>query len=335
MSQRHDWRLFLPEPLRSLPADLAAVVAGVALTLVATLTPGLAGTPLRDVVGLAFLLFAPGYALIAALFPERGPPIDADEGHERIDGIDGIERVALSFGTSIAVVPLFGLVLNFTPWGIRLVPILVVVCGFALVATAFAAARRSALPEDERLVVPYERWVAAARDELFEPASRTDAMLNVVLVVSVVLASASVGYAVAVPKNGESFTELYLLTQDGDSELTADSYPEELVRGESASLVLGVGNREHRAMNYTVVAMLQRVEVSNNSTTVVESERLRTFTPRLERNETWHEPHEVRPTMTGERLRLTYLLYEGAPPASPTVDNAYREVHLWVTVREN
>ncbi|AKU08208.1 DUF1616 domain-containing protein [Haloferax gibbonsii] len=334
MSQRQDWRLFLPEPLRTLPADLAVVVAGVALTLVATLTPGLEGTPLRVVVGLPFVLFIPGYALIAALFPERGPPIDAPEDHDRMAGIDGIERVALSFGTSIAVVPLLGLVLNFTPWGIRLVPILVAVSGFTLVATTFAAARRSALPEEERLVVPYKRWFAAARDELFNPASQTDAMLNVVLVVSVVLATASVGYAVAVPKDGESFTELYLLTEDGNDELTADNYPEELVRGEPASLVLGVGNQEHRTVNYTVVAVLQRVEVSNNSTTVLESERLRTFTPRLEHNETWHEPHEVRPTMTGERLRLTYLLYEGAPPASPTVDNAYREVHLWVTVRE-
>ncbi|ELZ88030.1 DUF1616 domain-containing protein [Haloferax sp. Atlit-47N] len=332
MSQRRDWRLFLPEPVRSLPADLAVVVAGVALTLVVTLTPGLAETPLRDIAGLVFSLFLPGYALIAALFPERGPPIDAED-RDRMGGIDGIERVALSFGTSIAVVPLLGLVLNFTPWGLRLGPILVTLSGFTLVATAFAATRRSALPEDERLVVPYERWFAAARDELFNPASRTDAMLNVVLVVSVVLATASVGYAVAVPKDGESFTELYLLTEDGNDELTADNYPEELVRGEPASLVLGVGNQEHRTVNYTVVTVLQRVEVSNNSTTVLESERLRTFTPRLEHNETWHEPHEVRPTMTGERLRLTYLLYEGAPPAAPTADNAYREVHLWVTVR--
>ncbi|MHB8987039.1 MAG: DUF1616 domain-containing protein [Eubacteriales bacterium] len=37
---------------------------------------------------------------------------------------DGIERVALSFGLSIAVVPLVGLILNYTPWGIRLAPIL-------------------------------------------------------------------------------------------------------------------------------------------------------------------------------------------------------------------
>jgi len=38
----------------------------------------------------------------AALFPGK-------------DDLDGIERIALSFGLSIAVVPLMGLALNYTP----------------------------------------------------------------------------------------------------------------------------------------------------------------------------------------------------------------------------
>ncbi len=35
------------------------------------------------------------------------------------DTIDGIERLTLSVGLSIAIVPLIGLILNFTPFGIR------------------------------------------------------------------------------------------------------------------------------------------------------------------------------------------------------------------------
>ena len=56
--------------------------------------------------------FSPGYSLIAALFCKE-------------DDIDFIERIALSFGLSIAVVSLIGLCLNFTPWGIRLDPLLI------------------------------------------------------------------------------------------------------------------------------------------------------------------------------------------------------------------
>jgi hypothetical protein len=67
---------------------------------------------LRYLVGAIFVLFVPGYVLIEALYPK------ADE-------LDRIERFALNIGLSLAVVPLVGLVLNYTPWGITLNPILV------------------------------------------------------------------------------------------------------------------------------------------------------------------------------------------------------------------
>ena len=66
---------------------------------------------LRKVIGLPFILFFPGYSFISFLFPERRE-------------LDTIERVALSFGLSIAITPLIGLALNYTPFGIRLTPIL-------------------------------------------------------------------------------------------------------------------------------------------------------------------------------------------------------------------
>jgi uncharacterized membrane protein len=345
MDRRRLW-LLVPRGVRTLPADLAAVVALVALTVGAVFVPGVSDTPLRVVVGLPFVLFVPGYALVAALFPERGPDrtgeagdgpagpdpdpeagTDADAG-----GIDGIERVALAFGTSIAVVPLLGLVLNFTPFGIRLVPVVASVGGFTLVATGVAAVRRRDLPDAERFRVPYRAWLAAARAELFEPDDRTDAALNVLLAASVVLAAASVGYAVAVPKQGESFTEFYLLTEGADGDLVADGYPTEFTAGEGRSLVVGIGNQEHERVNYTVVVQLDRVRVANDSTTVLERTELRRFTPGLAHNGTWQRSHVVTPRTTGERLRLTYLLYRDAPPATPSVDTAYREVHLWVNV---
>ena len=77
---------------------------------------------IRVLLGLPFLLFFPGYGLIAALFPRK-------------TDLEGIERVALSFGLSIAVVPLIGLVLNYTPWGIRLYPILTTVALFIFITT--------------------------------------------------------------------------------------------------------------------------------------------------------------------------------------------------------
>ena len=64
---------------------------------------------IRYILGSIFILFLPGYSLIKTLFPTRE--------------IDDIERTALSIGTSLAIVPLVGLLLNYTSWGIRLTPI--------------------------------------------------------------------------------------------------------------------------------------------------------------------------------------------------------------------
>lgn len=65
---------------------------------------------LRYILGSLFILYLPGYALIEALYP-RG------------DELEPLERLALSIGLSLALVPLIGLILNYTPWGIRLTPI--------------------------------------------------------------------------------------------------------------------------------------------------------------------------------------------------------------------
>jgi len=373
MVSRGDLKLLLPRQLRLLPADLAAVVGLTLCAVVAVFVPWVNETPLRIIVGLPFVLFLPGYAFIAALFPEAGEsPVSVDEDDSAIDrsggsdiedgeiettsaimdsddrsGIDGIERVALAFGTSIAIVPLLGLGLNFTPWGIRLTPIMITVAGFTLGATAVAARRRWTLPVDERFSVPYQEWIESGRNELLEPETRLDGALNVLLVASVWLAVGSVAYAVAVPPQGEQFSEFYLLTEDEDGELVADGYPTDFVRGESASVVVGIGNNEYEQTNYTIVIELQDVEAVNgtnvsegeplnstNETQVVDRERLGMLSTTVNHNETWQESHELRPTLTGENLRVQYLLYRGTPPAEPTRENAYRSLHLWVDVFE-
>jgi uncharacterized membrane protein len=76
----------------------------VVLILVITLFPD---NVLRIILGLPLVLFFPGFALITALFPRK-------------ESLSDIERLGLTFGLSLAVVPLIGLGLNYTPWGLRL-----------------------------------------------------------------------------------------------------------------------------------------------------------------------------------------------------------------------
>ena len=90
------------------------------------------------------VLFVPGYTLIAALFPKIGD-------------LEGIERIALSFGLSIAVVPLMGLALNYTPWGIRLVPVVISVVTFTIAMAAAAYWRRMNLPAGREILHSIQR----------------------------------------------------------------------------------------------------------------------------------------------------------------------------------
>jgi len=71
----------------------------------------------RYLLGSIFVLALPGYSFIKALFPKEVP------FKTRSEELDSIERIALSIGMSLALVPLAGLFLNYTPWGIRLTPV--------------------------------------------------------------------------------------------------------------------------------------------------------------------------------------------------------------------
>lgn len=83
----------------------------------------------RYVLGGVFVLFIPGFLLISVLYAKS-------------DEMDTLVRVALSIGLSLAVVPLIGLVLNYTPWGIRLEPIMASLALFSEVMAVAWVVRR-------------------------------------------------------------------------------------------------------------------------------------------------------------------------------------------------
>jgi uncharacterized membrane protein len=116
-----------------IPPDLILVVVWLAASIVAIYLPLLNETPIRIVLAIPVILFIPGYCLLALLFPKNGD-------------IDLMPRMVLSIGVSIALVPLIGLGLNFTPWGITLDPIVLSLTIFTLVMTLIILYQRSLLP---------------------------------------------------------------------------------------------------------------------------------------------------------------------------------------------
>jgi uncharacterized membrane protein len=137
--------------LKHFPTDLAFVILLTLLCILFVLIPPLNGTPVRIILGLPLVLFLPGYVLIATLFPRKGD-------------LNVIERIALSFGLSIAITPLLGLGLNYTPFGIRLTPILIVMSVFTISLAIGACVGRGEIQEGDRFVVDFETFFASLKE---------------------------------------------------------------------------------------------------------------------------------------------------------------------------
>jgi len=282
------------------PSDLLIVMGLVLLTDTFVLTPGLNESMLRNVLGLPLVLFLPGYALIAALFPAKSD-------------LDGIERTALSFGLSIAVVPLIGLGLNYTPWGIRLLPILISLSVFTFVMCGLAYLRRAKLLENDAFEVPFRETALSLKAEILEkPESKLDKTLTVFLILSILLSVATLVYVVVTPKEGEHFTEFYILGPEGK----ADNYPTKYVLGENGTVIVGIVNHEYRPVNYTMKVRLENKSLPEN---------LKQIT--LAHNETWEESVTFIPPFEGKNMKLEFLLFNETNRNTP-----YRDLHLWIDV---
>jgi uncharacterized membrane protein len=288
--------------IKDMALDLKLILGFVFVTLVFIYVPIINETIIRSALGLVMVLFVPGYALIAALFPGK-------------KDIDGIERAALSFGLSIAVTPLIGLGLNYTPWGIRLDPIVVCLTIFTSICVLVANKRRHELPGEERFSIDFGNIYGQFRAEVFgEDRDRLDKALTVILVASILLSVIVLAYVVVVPKHGETFTEFYILGPGGK----ADNYPTNFKLGDSKPVITGIVNHEYRNVTYDMVVNLNDSE----SVTKLYSDRMT-----LSDNQTLEKTIYVRPDRIGTNMKMEFLLYADGNMTAP-----YRELHLWVNV---
>lgn len=289
---------------KRIPSDLLIVIGLVLLTDIFVLAPGLNETILRNVLGLPLVLFLPGYTLIAALFPAKSD-------------LDGIERTALSFGLSIAIVPLIGLVLNYTPFGIRLLPVLISLSIFIFIMCWLAYTRRASLPETEAFEISFSAAALSLKNGIFEKSeSKLDRALTIILILSILMSVATLEYVILTPKEGEHFTEFYVLGPQG----IADNYTTDYTLGQSGTMIVGVVNHEYRPVNYTM-----QVKLENQLLPLPEN--LQHIT--LDHNETWEETVTFTPPLVGQNMKLEFLLFNETDKTTP-----YRNLHLWINVDE-
>lgn len=314
------------------PADIVVVVSvGLAATLLVTAQ---APVPLRLLVALPLVFFLPGYVLLAVLFPAGSPIAESDVGPRwpRMRGarLAWTDRLALSFASSLVLVPILGLFLAVFDYGFAPATVVTALAVSVVVGGVAGAVRRMQLPEEAQFHVPVRAVAGASHEALFGTGSRLEAGLNVLVALLAVTAVVALGFGLVAPQSAEQYSEFYLLTQDSGGEATAAGFPSVVTAGSPVELVVGVENYEQTTTSYTVVTELQRVDGADG--TVVSSERLDRFEVTLAPGEQVREVRTVTPQSTGEDLRLTYYLYKGAGVGDRA--DAYRTTFIWLTVEE-
>ena len=291
--------------------------------------------PGQSILGLFAVLFAPGYAFVAALFPKKNSDSTLFEDIRPGTSAEGatvtaVERLLLAIGLSVCVVPLLGLGLTYRTQGFDSPTLLVVTGVLTLVLTGIGAVRR-------HQTLPWERFDPNARRfvdnslRAFDTA-RERSPITIFLVIGLVVAAGGIGLAVLDAEQGEQFTSLYLLSEDPETgEAVADNYPDEIAVGESESLTVGITNNEGERVQYNVVVQLQSLGPDGN---IQEVQALDTFRRTVAPGETWEQPHEISPSLPGEDLRVTYLVtIDGTLQTTlyrPA--DAHRSVHFWIDV---
>ncbi|ADZ09094.1 protein of unknown function DUF1616 [Methanobacterium lacus] len=275
--------------------DLLLILLTSVLTIIFIVTPKLNETFVRTFLGILLILFIPGYSLIAALFPKKGD-------------LDGIERSALSFGLSIAITPIIGLMLNYTPWGIRLTPILISLSAFTLIMLLIAFIRRRRVPEGQKFYVNFGGTLSSIKNS-FSGESKTGKFLSIILIITILMAISTTVFIILKPKQGESFTEFYILGPNGK----ASDYPTNLTLGQNGTVIIGIVNHEYQTANYELV-------VSSNGT--VMSQQNITLT---NGNQT-QIPYSFTAGSAGYK-NIEFLLYK-----LPDTTNVYRSLHLYVNM---
>jgi len=257
--------------------DLKIIVA-ITLTLF-VVTVGVSVPPLRIILGLFSVLFIPGYVFVCALFPRR-------------QSLDGIERVALSLGLSLALVPLLGIIVSLTPWGIQLNSIVSSLGLWTVVFTVFAWRQRQHLVGDERFEIewqPIKQW-------LRKPRPLRETVISTVLTLVAVVAVGVLIWKIQDPSQGEEFTEFYIL----GPELKIQDYITSFDLNMPEDYNLGIVNHENRIESYSVRAYLDGVEVGSVGQLLLENEEM------------WEGQIQITPVNSGTQQILEFRLFRNA-----------------------
>lgn len=300
-------------------SDLTVLFGLIVSTPIVLLLPGIPRA-IEWAFGIPFLLIVPGYALAAALFAGDHRGFKSGSGDGETPG--WAAKVAIALVSSALVVAVVGSVLGAVGF-LRLAPAILAIAGFSVVFAVIARVRRRRLRSTTRLA----RDSSTGRAQ--ESATSALSGLQVVsLALAIIVLLAALTFAGTTTTVQSPYSEATLLASGDDDELLGDTETT-FVAGEETTLGVSLANHEGTPVEYELVGILQRVDADGN---VLEEERVDSGRVRLAHNESVVLERSIEPTLTGEDLRLQYLVYKGEAPSDPTAENADLSLRVWIDV---
>lgn len=218
--------------MRDRPDDLIAVIViTLLLVLLIDFDPN---SPLRVGLGLVFLLALPGYTVAAAIFPDK-------------HNVDVVERVALSVGLSVAIVPLTGLFIFKLVGGLEFRTLEIVLTAFVIIVSFIAWARRLGIPADERFAIDTVIDLGPGKVPM------VDRLLVVGIAVALVIIFVMLAFIASTPTKREGYTVLGIIGPGGDLR----EYPTDLTIDQVGMINVSVASHEMSDTQYSLVILLQ------------------------------------------------------------------------------
>ncbi|MCG3772260.1 MAG: hypothetical protein JW384_03467 [Nitrosomonadaceae bacterium] len=264
---------------------LWAVVASCLATLFLIIQ---ANVVLRVPLGLLAVLILPGYSMSAALFPSRSE-------------LTIMERWALAFGLSLAILVVLTLLLNYTPWGITPLSTALVLNGWTVLWSALGLWRRHKLEVSDTLLPVITR-------EFWENASTGSRLFLCGLLGATVVSVITLTLAITAPP--PPFTEFFVVGSEG----IAEGYPRVVKPNELMTVQVVVTNQEYHEVSY-------RIAVSSQAGPLFSEGRWT-----LAQGETWQRSIVLSLPDEGKDQTVDFHLFRDDQ------ETPYRKLRLWVDV---
>ncbi|MFC2034984.1 DUF1616 domain-containing protein [Chloroflexota bacterium] len=137
-------------------------------------------------------------------------------------------------------------------------------------------------------------------------------ILFIILILAVLAAIGTLIYVITTPTVRETFTEFYILGNEGK----AEGYPNDLVVGKETNVIVGIINREHVTMSYHVEVRINKVKNNEWGPLV------------LDHDEKQEQIISFQIGIVGDNQKVEFLLYKRGQ------SEPHHSLHLLVNVRQ-